>query len=71
MDLARRRLGPGYFRDEGSIGLKFSINTDSHNPGHLSRMRLGVGMAQRGWVTAPEVINTLPVDQLREFFRKS
>jgi hypothetical protein len=34
-------------------------------------MRLGVGMAQRGWVTAPEVINTLQVDEIRKVFLKS
>jgi DNA polymerase (family X) len=68
---ARLDLKDDHARLAREFGLKFSINTDSHNPGHLGRMRLGVGMAQRGWVTAPEVINTLPVDQLREVFRKS
>ena len=68
---ARLDLKDDHARLAKEFGLNFSINTDSHNPGHLSRMRLGVGMAQRGWVTAPEVINTLPVEQLREFFRKS
>jgi DNA polymerase (family 10) len=67
---ARLDLKDDHARLAKEFGLKFSINTDSHNPGHLSRMRLGVGMAQRGWVTAPEVINTLPVEQLREVFRK-
>lgn len=67
---ARLDLKDDHARLAKEFGLKFSINTDSHNPGHLSRMRLGVGMAQRGWVTAPEVINTLPVERLREFFRK-
>lgn len=68
---ARLDLKDDHIRLAKEYGLKFSVNTDSHNPGHLSRMRLGVGMAQRGWVTAPEVINTLPVDQIRKVFRKS
>ncbi len=68
---ARLDLKDDHIRLGKEYGLSFSINTDSHNPGHLSRMRLGVGMAQRGWVTAPEVINTLPVDEIRKVFRKS
>ncbi|HEX2149194.1 MAG TPA: PHP domain-containing protein, partial [Actinomycetota bacterium] len=68
---ARLDLKDDHIRLAKEFGLRFSINTDSHNPGHLSRMRLGVGMAQRGWVTRPEVINTLPVDQLRNVFRKN
>lgn len=67
---ARLDLKDDHIRLGKEYGLRFSINTDSHNPGHLSRMRLGVGMAQRGWLTAPEVINTLPVDVIREVFRK-
>ena len=68
---ARLDLKDDHIRLAKEFGLRFSINTDSHNPGHLSRMRLGVGMAQRGWVTKPEVVNTLPVDQLRNVFRKT
>ena len=67
---ARLDLKDDHIRLAKEFGLKFSVNTDSHNPGHLSRMRLGVGMAQRGWVTAPEVINTLPVDEIRKVFKK-
>jgi DNA polymerase (family 10) len=67
---ARLDLKDDHIRLAKEYGLSFSINTDSHNPGHLSRMRLGVGMAQRGWVTAPEVINALPVDEIREVFLK-
>jgi DNA polymerase (family 10) len=68
---ARLDLKDDHIRLGKEYGLRFSINTDSHNPGHLSRMRLGVGMAQRGWVTAPEVINTLQVDEIRKVFLKS
>jgi DNA polymerase (family 10) len=51
------------------IGCVFSIDTDSHSPASLGRMRLGVSMAQRGWVTAEEVINTRPLGQLQKFVR--
>lgn len=67
---ARLDLKDDHLRLAKEFGLRFAINTDSHNPGHLARMRLGVAMAQRGWVTAPEVVNTLPVDRLRELLAR-
>jgi len=51
-------------------GVKFSIDTDSHSTVHLGFLRYGVGTAQRGWLTAEDVINTWPLDKLRAFVRK-
>jgi DNA polymerase (family 10) len=51
-------------------GVRFAIDTDSHAVGHLDAMRYGVGVAQRGWLTAGEVINTWPITRLRRFLRK-
>ncbi len=51
-------------------GVKFSIDTDSHSTVHLGFLRYGVGTAQRGWLTAQDVINTWPLDKLRAFVRK-
>ena len=53
------------------LGCLFAINTDSHGPGRLNRMKFGVGMAQRGWAKAKDVINTWPLDRLQEFFQKT
>jgi DNA polymerase (family 10) len=33
-------------------------------------MRYGVGIAQRGWLTKDDVINTWPLPKLREFLEK-
>jgi len=52
-------------------GVKFCVDTDSHAVGHLDFLRYGVGTAQRGWLSADEVINTWPLDRLRGFLRKS
>ena len=38
--------------------------------GHLDFLRYGVGTAQRGWLSADDVINTWPLARLREFLRK-
>jgi len=48
-------------------GVKFAVDSDSHSTVHLGNMRFGVAIAQRGWVTAENVINTWPLARLREF----
>ena len=51
-------------------GVRFSIDSDAHAVGHLDVMRYGVGTAQRGWLSADDVINTWPLTKLRRFLRK-
>lgn len=49
------------------LGVKFAVNTDSHATGHLGNLRYGIGIAQRGWLTTADVINTWPLERLRRF----
>ena len=51
-------------------GVVFAIDTDAHAVPHLDHIRYGVAVAQRGWVSADEVINTWPPDRLRKFLAK-
>jgi DNA polymerase (family 10) len=51
-------------------GVKFSVDTDSHAVTHLPLMRYGVATAQRGWLTADDVINAWPLSKLKTFLRK-
>ncbi len=51
-------------------GVRFAISTDAHAVGHLDFLSYGIGTAQRGWLTADDVINTWPLERLREFLRK-
>jgi len=44
-------------KEAKSYGVKFAINTDSHQPNHLDLMRFGVAVARRGWLTRSDVIN--------------
>ncbi|MEX2551771.1 MAG: DNA polymerase/3'-5' exonuclease PolX [Actinomycetota bacterium] len=67
---ARLDLKDDHLRLARDCGCTFSIATDSHNPSQLGRMRLGVGMAQRGWVTTSEVINALPLNALRRTLKR-
>ena len=51
-------------------GVAFAIDTDAHAVPHLDHIRYGVAVAQRGWVSADEVINTWPLDRLCTFLAK-
>lgn len=44
------------------LGVKLTISTDAHDPEHFALMKYGVWTARRGWVTAKDVMNTLPLD---------
>ncbi|WP_030454124.1 DNA polymerase/3'-5' exonuclease PolX [Herbidospora cretacea] len=48
-------------------GVKFSIDSDSHAIPHLDNQKFGVGIAQRGWLTPDDVINTWPIERLLRF----
>ena len=48
-------------------GVKFAIDSDAHSTVHLPFIRYGVGMAQRGWLTAEDVVNTWPLRRLRSY----
>ncbi len=56
-------------RQASSLGARFVISTDAHHPRHLLNMRYGVSMARRGWLTAKDVINTLPLKQFEKFIQ--
>ena len=67
---ARLDLPGDYIRQARDAGVKFAIDTDAHSFGDLENMKYGVGTAQRGWLTSDDVINTWPLEKLREFLRK-
>ncbi len=49
-----------------SKGVKCVINCDAHRNEHAGFLRLGVGIARKGWLTRGDIINTLPLEQLRQ-----
>lgn len=51
-------------------GVKFSIDSDSHAVPHLQNPKFGIGIAQRAWLTADDVINTWPLDRLMAFLHR-
>jgi DNA polymerase (family X) len=46
-------------------GVKCVINCDAHRLEHFGYLRLGAGIARKGWLTKADVINTLPLPELR------
>ncbi len=48
-----------------SKGVKCVINCDGHRFEHAGFLRLGAGIARKGWLTKEDVINTLPLGRLR------
>ena len=49
-----------------SKGVKCVINCDAHRLDHAGFLRLGAGIARKGWLTKEDVINTLPLDKLKK-----
>ncbi len=57
-----------YIRRAKNEGVKMIINTDSHQKDQMNLMEYGIWQARRGWVQKEDIINTLPVEKLLEFF---
>lgn len=47
---------------------KFVISTDAHSPSEMDYMHLGVSQARRGWCEQENILNTLPLEELRSYF---
>lgn len=50
-------------RDAIKYGVKFVINTDSHDVLHMDIMRYGVSVARRGWAQKSDILTTLPYNE--------
>lgn len=53
------------------LGVTLAVNTDAHAPVHFENIRYGIAMARRGWAQPVNVLNTLPLDALRERIRRA
>ena len=58
-----------YLRKAKEKNVKFLIGTDAHHLGQLWMIKLGIGMARRGWLTKEDVINTMEYNKLLEFLK--
>jgi DNA polymerase (family 10) len=46
-------------------GVKCVINPDAHRTERLQDLWFGIGIARKGWLTKPDVMNCLPVDKIK------
>jgi DNA polymerase (family 10) len=63
----RLDLNDFYTKIAKEIGVKFVINTDSHNLNHLSFIKFGIATARRGWLEKKDIINTYSLDKFEKF----
>ncbi len=59
-----------YAREAQNHGVTIVVSTDAHSTGQLDLMRYGVLTARRGWLGKADVLNTHPLKQLVQFFKK-
>jgi DNA polymerase (family X) len=67
---ARLDLPSAHIRAARDAGVKFAIDSDAHAVRELDNMQYGVATAQRGWLTADDVITTWPLQRLTAFLGK-
>ncbi|HXW45168.1 MAG TPA: DNA polymerase/3'-5' exonuclease PolX [Streptosporangiaceae bacterium] len=67
---ARLDLPSAHIRAARDAGVRFAVDTDAHSVRDLGYLQYGIATAQRGWLTAQDVITTWPLPQLAEFLRK-
>lgn len=60
-------LSPEWIRLCTEKGVTLAVVTDAHSVLHLRYMKLGVGIARRGWATPDVILNTRSVEMVREF----
>lgn len=48
------------------LGAKIAIDSDAHSPDQMEYVMYGVATARRGWATAADVVNTMPLKALQK-----
>jgi len=52
-------------------GVLVSINSDAHTIADLANLKYGIGQARRGWLEKTDVLNTLPLNEVRRLLKKT
>lgn len=66
----RLDLNDLHARRAKDLGVRVAISTDAHAAGQLALVRHGVDQARRGWLEARDVLNTLPLADLRRLLKR-
>jgi len=62
----RLDLNDVHLRMARERGVKIVINTDAHHTSHFEKIKYGILEARRAWLTAGDVLNTLPEQEFRK-----
>ena len=62
----RLDLNDVHLRMARERGVKIVINTDAHHTSHFEKIKYGILQARRAWLTAADVLNTLPEEEFRK-----
>jgi DNA polymerase (family 10) len=68
--LERLDLDDIHSRKAKEMGIKLAIGTDAHHLDQLWMISLGVGVARRGWLETPDLLNTLPFKGISKWCRR-
>ena len=63
---SRLDLGPEYVRKAKAAGVLLAVNTDAHTTAQFEHRQFGINVARRGWLAKSDVINTYPLQKLKE-----
>ena len=61
----RLDLNDVHLRRARDRGVRIVINTDAHHTSHFEKIKYGILQARRAWLTAKDVLNTLPEKEFR------
>jgi DNA polymerase (family 10) len=53
------------------LGIRIAIDPDAHLPSGLDDVRIGVGIARKGWLEKGDVLNALPLEAFRKALRRA
>ncbi len=67
----RLDLSDVHARRAAEMGVLIAVNTDAHMLDHLGNVELGVATARRAWIGPDRVVNTWPLDKLRQWVTAS
>lgn len=57
-------------RQARAAGVTISLGADAHSTSGMSNVAVGLGIARKGWVEAPDVLNTRDADSFLAFARQ-
>jgi DNA polymerase (family 10) len=66
----RADLNDEYIRECVRAGVKMSIDSDAHAPGHFTLLKYGIAQARRGWAGKADIINAWPLEKMLKFLKR-